>query len=155
SGYAAPSGTPTPGVAAPVPAMPKAPNGNGHAAAPAAAGSDTKAILEYLQKIDARLQKVEGAVFKGTPPPVPASEKGAAEAPPPPAAQAPKDGLAVAGARCAACHDKATAATKGSNFVLLEGGKLASSLTPAGRLKSVKMVLSARMPIDVATQKPA
>lgn len=85
----------------------------------AAGGGEFKAILDALKNLDARLNRLEkgGAVpspaQKPAPEPIPAKGTGKVT------------GLSVLIAKCASCHEKAVAGTKGSSIVLLEGSALA------------------------------
>lgn len=84
--------------------------------------SDLKAIIDALKTLDARLQRLE----KGT---TPAPQPAPKEKPKDPFNPAPLkggiSGLSVLVAKCASCHEKAVAGTKGSSIVLLEGSALA------------------------------
>ena len=84
------------------------------------APAESKAVLEALQSISARLDRLER---REAPAP-------SATLPAPAAAPGTHPGLAILVGSCGKCHERTVAAGKGGNVVLTEGGALAA-LPPA------------------------
>lgn len=109
------------------------------AAAAAPASGDTKAILEAIQHLNERLDRLEKRSGEG---PVPAEEAKAREPPQLPA----RDAIAsLFASRCASCHETRVADASGGGFVLLEGERLAK-LDDRQIRRVLTQVYTGRMP---------
>lgn len=126
-------GIPQPGIAQPAPAQ----------QAPALAqqsGADMVKIMGMLEKINARLDRLEKGQQQQAPPVQP---KQGEQGPPPKEEQV--SALSIMRVKCAACHEAKTAADKGGNLVLISEDKLAE-LSPRQANKVVGRSYAGTMP---------
>jgi mono/diheme cytochrome c family protein len=121
-----------------------------------APGGVDPAMAAELQKLRLEIQQLRGAapgVPGALPPP---GVPGAPGAEPPKDGVAPKDGgagaaadpsphAAVMAAKCASCHDRSVATTKGGRFVLTDGGRPVQ-LSGEDRLEVIHQIEKGYMP---------
>lgn len=127
------------------------------ASAPATSqgSAELREVLEVLRSFDVRLKRLEGGA---TPPTTPGASPTTPPAPPftvPPAPLGPMSSTAPAAggaahpaliAKCAVCHNEATAGEKGGGLVFFRGGSLVAS--ERWRIKMRNSVEGKRMPPD-------
>lgn len=144
-----PGGPAPPAVPVPIPGSAPAPGAGGLPGSPlspaAASGADMRAIMTTLERINARLDVLEGKR------PPPAMERAEPKVGDPPAktpgAKAPGVGKlpAVFGAKCAQCHQRGNE-SKGGEFVMLEPDGTLAKLEAKQLLGIARKVYLGQMP---------
>ncbi len=107
---------------------------------------DTRAILDALRSLDARITKLEGGVVPKppvAPPTTPLDPFNPGKQPQkaPPA----KNALGLITAKCAACHDAKVSAKKGGGFDLVKDGALVK-LNDRGARRVIALSYAGKMP---------